>query len=233
MNSFSCVMQSHVEEDVFFMQLRADWAKYLRGRTPFAKSCIGFRMECHCRLYHCYSMSCRLRVCRKVSDIFDESVEETLQEICAKFKENKDFGGMQTALDQLCRGSNSVGRTARSVYRQGHYFDLTEGFHRRLHHDESTKEGAALTVGDEIREEGARRLMPLAVAAYQERIRACLMSLHTRSGTSNIIRGSWCTQISASYAMVLFGKMVPSAWIICTLCAAVLVRRARSAIVSM
>ena len=187
-----CGMESHVDalklEDVFFAQLRVDWAEYLLGRTPFGKTCIQFRMECHCRLYNYYSTSCRLRVCRKVSDIFDELIEENLQEICAKFQENNDFNGIKRALDQLCRGSNNVGRTARSVYRHGHFFDLTEGFHRKLQHDDSTKEGTALTVGDAIRKEAAFRLMPLAVAAYQGRIRACLMSLHARSGQNNIIK---------------------------------------------
>jgi len=65
--------------------------------------------------------------------------------------------------------------------------DLTQGFHRNLHQPDSTREGALLTVGNAIREEGARRLMSLAAAAYQQRIRTCLMSLHARSVTNNNI----------------------------------------------
>ena len=94
---------------------------------------------------------------------------------------------MQTTLDELCRGSNNIGRTTKTVYRHNHLFDLTQGFHRNLHQPDSTREGALLTVGNAIREEGARRLMSLAAAAYQQRIRTCLMSLHARSVTNNDI----------------------------------------------
>jgi len=167
------------EEDVFFAQLHANWAEYLRGRTPFDKNCMKFRMECYSSLYNNFSRGSELRVCLRVSDIFDELVEESMPEICAKFPENKDFGAIQTALDQLCRGSSNVGRTARTVYCHNHRFDLTEGFHRKLHQSDSTKEGALLTVGNAIREEGARRLMPFAAAAYQERIRGWIPDVST------------------------------------------------------
>ena len=167
------------EEVVFFAQLRANWAEYLRGRTPFDKNCMSFRMECYSSLYNYFSVASEQRVCRRVSDIFDELVEENMQEICAKFQENKEFCAIQRALDQLCRGSNNVGRTAKIVYRHNHRFDLTEGFHRKLHQSDSTKEGALLTVGNAIREEGARRLMPFAAAAYQERIRGWIPDVST------------------------------------------------------
>jgi len=172
---FCCrVMQSLLapseEEDFFFAQLRANWAEYLRGRTPFDANCIRFRMECYSGLYNYFSVGSEQRICRRVSDIFDELVEENMQEICTQFQESSDFAAMQTALDQLCLGSNNIGRTAKTVYHHNHRFDLTQGFHRILHLRDSTRESALLTVGNAIREEGARRLMPLAVTAYEKRI---------------------------------------------------------------
>jgi hypothetical protein len=127
-----------------------------------------------------------VRVCQRVSDIFDELVEENIHEIYTQFQISSDFAAIEKALEQLCRGSNNIGRTARVVYRHKHY-DLTQGLHRKLHNSDSTSEKTLLSVGNAVRQECSRRLMPLAVLAYQQRIRTCLMSLHARSATNNTI----------------------------------------------
>jgi len=184
------VMQSQVasseEEDYFFAQLRSHWKDYLRGNAPFDATCIQFRMACYSGLYSYSTAGNGERVCRRVSDIFDELVEENIHEIYTQFQISSDFAALENALDQLCRGSNNIGRTARVVYRHKHH-DLTQGLHRNLHNLDSTSEKTILSVGNAVRKECSRRLMPLAVSAYQQRIRTCLMSLHARSATNNSI----------------------------------------------